>query len=221
MKDEDTGFFVSTEPPPADVGVMVDKILQGSWEESPTGLRDAPRSPFRGTAFSEDNATGQETGSLASASAELWTALANALGGVAKTRMPFYTALLSELVSADARSRVFSTRSYRLPASLSESVDEDLFRRLVKEWKAETALTSSVTEKAMHQAYQQIIGMGPGAIPLILSQLEKDPDHWFCALRSISRDDPVRPESRGDLRKMTRDWLDWGRSKGIVWRRSA
>ncbi len=39
------------------------------------------------------------------------------------------------------------------------------FDRLTKQWKDETQHFSTVAEMAMHPAYQQIIGMGPEALP--------------------------------------------------------
>jgi hypothetical protein len=32
---------------------------------------------------------------------------------------------------------------------------------------------------AMLPPYQQIIGMGPPAVPLILEELRREPDQWF------------------------------------------
>jgi hypothetical protein len=66
----------------------------------------------------------------------------------------------------------------------------------------------------MHPAYQQIIGIGPDAIPLILQELERKPGHWFWALKSITGEDPVLPEHRGQIAKMTESWLSWGYEKG-------
>ena len=54
-----------------------------------------------------------------------------------------------------------------------------------------TAMFSSITEIAMHPAYQQIIGMGSIAIPFIMRELENRPAHWFWALKSITGEDPV------------------------------
>lgn len=90
------------------------------------------------------------------------------------------------------------------------------FKRLKTEWEAETAHFSSITKIAMHPAYQQIIGMGQLAIPLIFSAMGKKPDHWFWALRSITGEDPVLPEHRGRLKQMTDDWLKWGREQGYL-----
>jgi hypothetical protein len=90
------------------------------------------------------------------------------------------------------------------------------FQKLAKQWKKETAFTSSQVEKATNPSYQQIIGMGPWAVPLILEELARRPDHWFWALKAITSNDPAREEDRGDLDKMTRAWLRWAEEKG--WR---
>lgn len=88
------------------------------------------------------------------------------------------------------------------------------FLKLKDQWEAETSILSSDTEIAMHPAYQQIIGMGTNAIPLILSEMKKKPGHWFWALKSITGEDPVLPEQRGRVKEMTEAWLRWGREKG-------
>lgn len=38
----------------------------------------------------------------------------------------------------------------------------------------------------MHPAYQQIIGMGPAVVPLLLNDLVRTRSHWFWALRAIT-----------------------------------
>ena len=69
----------------------------------------------------------------------------------------------------------------------------------------------------MHPAYQQIIGMGPAAIPWLLAELEREPDHWFWALKSITMVDPVSADERGDIHKMAQAWLKWGKDRGYHW----
>ena len=68
----------------------------------------------------------------------------------------------------------------------------------------------------MHPAYQQIIGMGPKALPFILRALEKDIDHWFWALQAITGEDTVPQEDMGDMAKMREIWLAWGRERGLL-----
>ena len=65
-----------------------------------------------------------------------------------------------------------------------------------------------------HPAYQQIVGMGDKAIPLILRELEQAPDHWFWALKAITGVNPVPREERADIKAMAKHWLEWGREEG-------
>lgn len=96
------------------------------------------------------------------------------------------------------------------------SGQEALFSDLFAEWKGATKVTSSLTEIVTHPAYQRIIGMGPSALPFIIRSLEREPDHWFWALRAITGDDPVQPEDRGRLRRMAAAWLEWAREHGWI-----
>jgi hypothetical protein len=90
------------------------------------------------------------------------------------------------------------------------------FLRLKSEWEIATAHLSSVTEMSMHPTYQQIIGMGPVAIPFILAELRNRPGHWFWALKAITGDDPVLPGHRGRIKQMAQDWLEWGKKQGYL-----
>ena len=94
---------------------------------------------------------------------------------------------------------------------------EERFHQLVQAWRADVGPTSSLTEMAMHPAYQQIVGMGPEAVPLLLRELERQPDHWFWALKAITGVDPVQPHERGKLEEMAKAWVQWGREQGINW----
>jgi hypothetical protein len=94
--------------------------------------------------------------------------------------------------------------------------DEDLarFQHLVQRWKQETAHVSNVGKRALHPAYQEIIGMGKAAIPLLLTELKREPDDWFWALHAITGAAPVPPEQRGNVRMMAESWLQWGLDQG-------
>lgn len=89
------------------------------------------------------------------------------------------------------------------------------FYHLKTEWESDTASLSSITAIAMHPAYQQIIGMGMIAVPLILNELKENPGHWFWALKAITGEDPVRPEDRGQMTRMAEAWLRWGYNEGF------
>jgi len=83
------------------------------------------------------------------------------------------------------------------------------FMKLKNQWEEEAAALSSITDIAMHPAYQQIIGMGPPAIPFIIREMTINPNHWFWALKSITGEDPVPPEKRGKVKDMTNAWIFW------------
>ena len=104
------------------------------------------------------------------------------------------------------------------PAALGKpaggGLPESRFRDLVCEWKKATLFTSSITEIATRPAYQQIIGMGKAALPLIFAELRREPDHWFWALKAITGDDPVPPAARGDMERMAQAWLVWAKNRG-------
>jgi hypothetical protein len=95
--------------------------------------------------------------------------------------------------------------------------DEQRFRYLAGAWKAGRGATSSLTVMAIHPAYQQIIGMGPAVVPLLLRELEREPDHWFWALKAITAADPVPPEKWGRVSEMAAAWIQWGRDRGYSW----
>lgn len=94
------------------------------------------------------------------------------------------------------------------------------FIKLAALWKSETSTLSSITEMVLHPAYQNIIGMGEAAVPLILSQIETegdDPDQWFWALQSITGLDPVSEKDAGNYQAMAQTWLTWGKDEGYEW----
>ena len=64
-------------------------------------------------------------------------------------------------------------------------------------------------------AYQAIIRMGKPAIPFILDELRREPDHWFVALKQITGEDPIPEEARGNMRGMADAWLKWGDDHGF------
>lgn len=96
----------------------------------------------------------------------------------------------------------------------SPMVTTEQFQRLATQWIAETAHLSSMTQRAIHPAYQRIIGMGPAAVPMILALLASEPRRWFWALNAITGADPVPDESRGNVAEAAKAWREWGRLNG-------
>jgi hypothetical protein len=104
-------------------------------------------------------------------------------------------------------------RSPPLPA---ETAKLERFPELAVTWKAERGPTSSARRMATHPAYQEIIDLGPRAIPLLLREAEQRPDHWFWALHTLTDAEPVPESGRGKLAEMARAWAQWGRERGYI-----
>jgi hypothetical protein len=90
------------------------------------------------------------------------------------------------------------------------------FQRLVAEWKQQSRYMSNSAQMAMLRSYQRIVGMGMEAVPLILEELQKEPDHWFWALEAITDENPVPTASLGKVRLMAQAWIDWGKQRGFL-----
>jgi hypothetical protein len=125
--------------------------------------------------------------------------------------------------------RMFPTRTEAIEALLEAGLGaephqspadpdfENRFASLSRQWREDTKFASSVSAAAMHPAYQEMIGMGERALPLIFRELASEPDnpgHWFWALRAITGTDPVAEEQKGVLRLMAAAWLTWAAEHG-------
>jgi hypothetical protein len=101
--------------------------------------------------------------------------------------------------------------------SLPDPALRKRFRFLVGQWRQESIRGSSfLGGRFMHPAYQQIIGLGQGVIPLILEELAREPDHWGWALTAITGENPISEDDAGDIEAMARSWLAWGLTRGLV-----
>jgi hypothetical protein len=114
--------------------------------------------------------------------------------------------------------RVMSCRSrpQNLPPGSTEVSVEERFRRLAREWKEQSRYLSNTAQMAMLQPYQRIIGLGLPVVPLMLEELNREPNQWFWALEAITEQSPVPPEARGKVRMMAQAWLEWGKQQGFV-----
>jgi hypothetical protein len=119
----------------------------------------------------------------------------------------------SVLREAEAAKRTRAWRT-RTPAQGTGVTDfnQAKFNRLALQWARETRHVSSVTKLSLHPAYQQIIGMGPAAVPLILQRLMNSGGHWLWALNAITGEDP--PPTDATFDEAVQAWLTWGRERG-------
>ena len=121
--------------------------------------------------------------------------------------------LLTRLEAA-ARRRGLNSVEQLLETWQAREEDVAHFPTLAQRWKKDTAHQSNMAKKALHSAYQEIIGMGERVVPLLLAELRREPDDWFWALHAITGANPVPPASSGNLRAMADAWLQWGSEKG-------
>ncbi|MDA1018364.1 MAG: hypothetical protein O3A00_28405 [Planctomycetota bacterium] len=91
-----------------------------------------------------------------------------------------------------------------------------VFSQLKEDWKTASRYMSNPAQMAILWPYQQIIGLGPRAIPLLLAELQQEPDHWFWALEAITGANPVVPEAVGHVKQMAEAWIEWGTARGLV-----
>lgn len=90
------------------------------------------------------------------------------------------------------------------------------FRALAADWKQQSKYLSNTAQMVMLRPYQRIIGMGLPAVPLILGELQREPDQWYWALEAITGENPVPAEDAGLVRAEADAWLAWGRREGFV-----
>jgi hypothetical protein len=112
-----------------------------------------------------------------------------------------------------AEGETMSTSIPRIPA---KATPRERFQQLAAEWKQSSRHMSNTAQMAMLRPYQKIIGMGWDAVPLILEELQKEPNQWFWALEAITDENPVPPEAAGKVRQMAQAWIDWGKANGFA-----
>ncbi|MFB8798726.1 MAG: hypothetical protein U7126_31880 [Microcoleus sp.] len=92
----------------------------------------------------------------------------------------------------------------------------DRFYALASDWEKEVAGLSSTAQMSQHPAYLEIINMGRKIVPLLLSELKRNPLYWLSALSAITGENPIKPEQRGRVKQMASAWIDWGRNQGYA-----
>lgn len=101
-------------------------------------------------------------------------------------------------------------------SSDTEALLRARFQELASQWKRDTAHQSMLTSKVGHPAYQGIMRMGDSAIPLILEELERAPDHWFWALHFLTGQQPLPDDFGGTITDAANLWVVWGRQQGLL-----
>jgi hypothetical protein len=86
---------------------------------------------------------------------------------------------------------------------------------LLGRWRDETAYLSSSSRITGHPAYQELIALGPPALPFLFRDLEQSGDgHLSKALATMTGARPVPAEERGKVGTVGETWLRWARENG-------
>ena len=104
------------------------------------------------------------------------------------------------------------TEQVRVAPSAAAIAEE--FDALANEWHAATDHLSVISDKVMHPAYQDMLGMGELAIPHIVRHLRKDRGWWFHALQHIARGDAAADAASKD--DAIKAWTNWAREQGYI-----
>jgi hypothetical protein len=91
------------------------------------------------------------------------------------------------------------------------------FHELSIQWKAAAHYRSNTRSLRNQPVYQELVSLGESVVPLILAELEREPNvSWFTVLAGITGVDPVPSAAAGRVDEMARAWLDWGRQRGYA-----
>ena len=108
-----------------------------------------------------------------------------------------------------------------VPATPTAESIEQRVVRLLGSWREETRYLSDSTKITGHPAYQELIALGPAALPFLFRDLERTGDgHLSKALTAITGARPVPDDVRGQMRKVAEAWLRWAKDNGYRWNES-
>lgn len=124
--------------------------------------------------------------------------------------------LASVLMHAPTSDKILTQRGVGMKLSIaSQAPHERWFHDCLVRWKSRPRFLSMI-DSCLRDDYQQIIGLGSLAVPLILRELDRDLDHWFWALSAITHENPIPSDEEGDLEAMRKRWIAWGRERNFI-----
>ncbi len=103
--------------------------------------------------------------------------------------------------------------------TLTPEQQQDLaqrFQGLATQWDAATRYRSNTHALRDHPVYQELVALGEPVVPLILMELEREPNvFWFLVLARITGENPVLPTLSGRVEAMARAWIDLKRPENV------
>jgi hypothetical protein len=108
--------------------------------------------------------------------------------------------------------------SFKIRSALrrNESEAKQKFNQLALRWYRETGMLSFIRQKAMHPAYQKIIGMGREALPFIFREMQNRRGDWFWALEALIEEEEQPPARHDNFNAAMAAWLKWGKDNGYL-----
>jgi hypothetical protein len=96
---------------------------------------------------------------------------------------------------------------------------EQQFVEQADKWDNETAHLSSPAQRFLHPSYVAVMGMAQDnrdvIIRLLLRDMEENRREWFWALSYLTHENPIDRRDSGNLDKMIKAWVQWGKTKGL------
>lgn len=89
------------------------------------------------------------------------------------------------------------------------------FEELADRWEDETGHFSSPLRKTKHPCFADMLEIGHSIIPWVMKRLKARTVFWYLILERIGSD-PPRIDAAGDMNKLRRLWLEWGRKNGYA-----
>lgn len=120
-----------------------------------------------------------------------------------------------QMLHAEPNVRGLGYRQYADEVEV-EPADRQRFTKLADQWEIETVFLSSSGQASKHPAYQEIIGMGKQAVPLILERMQAERGHWDIALGDITGANPVKRSDWGNIAAIQASWLEWDEANGYI-----
>ena len=83
------------------------------------------------------------------------------------------------------------------------------FKESYAKWLEDSLFDSLPDQMRAHPSFQAIVAQGDRVVPLIASELRREPSFLFLALEEITGEEPVPVEAEGDLNATVAAWLTW------------
>jgi hypothetical protein len=87
--------------------------------------------------------------------------------------------------------------------------DRTAFQQHYAQWLQDSLFDSFPEAMRAHESYQSIVALGDRIVPLIASELRKEPSFLFLALEDITGEQPVPESAQGHLAQTVAAWLSW------------